>query len=108
MQDDGSGWEFALLADGVPLDKVYNRPDMDRAFKKYKEIKPHIAKFWTQATETGQMLVDKEIVVGSGYNGRIQDLKEQGAPVDYHWNQGRLYLEYILCPRGRRPDSRRP
>ena len=35
---------FALLADGVPADKLYPM-DVDRAFRKMSEIKPHI-KVW--------------------------------------------------------------
>ena len=36
--------EFALLADGVPIDQLYPL-DLDRAFKKMREIRPHIVKF---------------------------------------------------------------
>src|SRR5215813_6795383 len=32
---------FALLADGVPTDKLYPM-DVDRAFRKMSELKPHI------------------------------------------------------------------
>src|SRR5471032_2256900 len=34
--------EFALLADGVPMDKIYPI-DFDRAFKKLDQIKPHVS-----------------------------------------------------------------
>ena len=37
--------EFALLADGVPMDKIYPI-DLDRAFKKMDEIKEHITVWW--------------------------------------------------------------
>jgi len=37
--------EAALLADGVPMDKVYPI-DEKRALNKIKELKPHVASFW--------------------------------------------------------------
>jgi putative spermidine/putrescine transport system substrate-binding protein len=40
--------EAALLADGVPRDKLYPL-DVDRAFKKLEQIKPDIAVWWTSA-----------------------------------------------------------
>jgi putative spermidine/putrescine transport system substrate-binding protein len=100
MAIDGAGWEFALLADGVPMAKIYDNPDMDRAFRKLKEIKPNVVKWWTQAQEAPQLLVDKEAVAVCAYNGRLQDVKEKGARVGYHWNQGKLYLEYMCVPKG--------
>jgi putative spermidine/putrescine transport system substrate-binding protein len=100
MSTDGGGWEFALLADGVPKDKLYDNPDIERAFKKLTEIKPHVAKWWRQGQQPPQMLIDKEIVAGSAYNGRIERVKQQGAPVAYHWNGGKLYLEYVCIPKG--------
>ncbi|NJL18453.1 MAG: ATP-binding protein [Nitrospira sp.] len=33
--------EMALIADGVPMDKLYPI-DVDRAFKKLEELKPHV------------------------------------------------------------------
>lgn len=43
--------EQALLADGVPMDKLYPL-DIDRAFRMLSTIKPHILKFWTSGTES--------------------------------------------------------
>jgi spermidine/putrescine-binding protein len=63
--------EFALIADGVPMDKVYPI-DIDRAFKLLSRIKPHIKKFWDTGALSAQMLADKEIVLGSIWNGRLQ------------------------------------
>ena len=39
----------ALVADGVPKDKLYPL-DLDRAFKKLDEIKPHIKVWWLART----------------------------------------------------------
>src|SRR5213594_3370860 len=37
--------EFALLADGVPRDKIYPI-NVDRAFKSLDRVRPGIRKFW--------------------------------------------------------------
>ena len=96
----GDVWEINLLADGVPKDKLYEGPDWDRVFKKFDEIKPHTVKFWTQSAEAGQLLSDNEAVVGIAYNGRIQRLIDLGAPLAIEWNEGMLFLEYLMIPKG--------
>ena len=100
MSTDGGGWEFALLAEGVPKDKIYENFDMERVFNKLSEIKPDVLKWWKQGAVTPQLLVDGEISAGSAYNGRVYRLKKSGAPVDFHWNGGKLYLEYACIPKG--------
>src|SRR5215813_3103585 len=44
---------FALLADGVPPDKLYPM-DIKRAFMKLDQIKPHIKVWWTQGNQSQQ------------------------------------------------------
>ncbi len=100
MSTDGGGWEFALLADGVPMDKIYQSFNMERVFNKLSEIKPYVVKWWKAGAVTPQLLVDGEITAGSSYNGRIYNLRKSGAPVDFTWNQGKLYLEYACIPKG--------
>ena len=56
---------IALLADGVPADKLYPI-DMDRAFHKLDEIKPHITVWWTTGAQPAQLLLDKEVVMATG------------------------------------------
>ena len=84
--------EFALIADGVPMDKVYPI-DIDRAFKSLSRIKPHIKKFWDTGGLSAQMLADKEIVLGSIWNGRLQAIADKGAPVAIEWNQHMLSIQ---------------
>jgi putative spermidine/putrescine transport system substrate-binding protein len=94
------GWEWGLLADGVPKDQLYNNPDMDRAFKKLGEIKPYVVKWWKQGAMPGQLFTDKEIVLGIAYSGRMQKLKEEGGNVDYHWNDGRMSYDNYFVLKG--------
>ena len=66
--------EFALMADGVPLDQVYatlsTAEGVDRAFRKLDTIKEHIV-WWTAGAQPPQMLADGEVVMSTAYNGRI-------------------------------------
>jgi putative spermidine/putrescine transport system substrate-binding protein len=84
--------EFALLADGVPMDKLYPI-DIERAFKKLREIRPSIVKWWDTGAVAAQMLADKQAVLGSIWNGRAQTLMQQGAPIDVEWNEAQRFVQ---------------
>lgn len=66
--------EFALLADGVPLNKVYDvlktPAGVDRAFAKLDQLKPSIV-WWTAGNQPMQLLGSGEVVMTTSYNGRI-------------------------------------
>ena len=91
--------EFALLADGVPMDKIYPI-DFDRAFKKLDQIKPHIGVWWSTGQQPAQLLLDKEVVLATGWNGRFYDLIKKGGPIGIEWNQGALKQGSFVIPRG--------
>jgi putative spermidine/putrescine transport system substrate-binding protein len=80
--------EFALLADGVALDKIYPI-DVDRAFKKMDQIKKHVSVWWTTGGQSAQVLVDKEAVIGTAWNGRYYTAIKQGAPIAIGMEPGR-------------------
>jgi putative spermidine/putrescine transport system substrate-binding protein len=91
--------EFALIADGVPKDKLYPL-DLDRAFKKMDQIKKHVAVWWTTGAQSAQVLVDKEAVLGTAWNGRYYSLIKQGGPVVIEWNQGAIKESAFAIPKG--------
>jgi len=91
--------EFALLADGVAIDKLYPL-DLDRAFTSLDRIRPSVAKFWTTGAMSPQMLADGQISCGSAYINRIGDLIPSGAPVAYEWNQGEIQNNYWCILKG--------
>jgi len=91
--------EAALLADGVPMDKLYPL-DVDRAFKKLDEIYPHVTVWWTTGQQPAQLLVDKEVVLATGWNGRFYDLIRKGAPLAIEWNGGVLKQGSWVVPKG--------
>ena len=85
--------EFALLADGVPKDKLYP-VDLDRAFKSLDRVRPSIRKFWDTGALSAQMLADKEVVLGSIWNGRLQAIADKGAPLAIEWNEAALQVQF--------------
>ncbi len=93
--------EFALLADGVAMDKIYPI-DMDRAFRKLDQIKPHITVWWTTGAQPAQLLVDREVVLASGWNGRFYDVAKRGAPIAVEWQGGSAKQNAFGIPRGAR------
>ncbi len=68
--------EAALLADGVPRDKLYPI-DVPRAFKKVQEIKKDCI-FWSTGSESQANLRDGETVMGTLWNTRATGLIEDG------------------------------
>ena len=66
--------EFALIADGVPLNQVYATLDtpegLDRAFAKLETIKDEVI-WWEAGAQPPQMLADGEVMMTTAYNGRI-------------------------------------
>jgi putative spermidine/putrescine transport system substrate-binding protein len=91
--------EFALLADGAKAESLYPL-DVDRAFKKLSEIKPHVSVWWTTGAQQVQILVDKEAVISPAWNGRMYRVVKEGAPIDISWNQGIIKQAYFAIPRG--------
>ena len=66
--------EWALMADGVPNDKIYEvlstPAGVDRAFAKLDTIKDDLL-WWEAGAQPPQMLADGEAIMVSAYNGRI-------------------------------------
>ncbi|MEO6273255.1 MAG: ABC transporter substrate-binding protein [Rhodoferax sp.] len=66
--------EFALMADGVAPDKVYDTlktpAGVDRAFAKLEQLKPYIV-WWTSGNQPMQLLGSGEVAMTTSYNGRI-------------------------------------
>lgn len=74
----------ALQADGVPADKLYPL-DLDRAFKKLDEIKPHVTVWWKTGDQSQQIMRDGEVVMAMMWSGRAYSMIEQGQPLAVSW-----------------------
>jgi len=91
--------EIALMADGVAPDKLYPL-DVERAFKKLEEIKPHIATWWTSGGQSAQLISDGEVDMIQAWNGRITAVQADGAPVAFDYNQGVLETNSLCVLKG--------
>jgi len=91
--------EAALLADGVKRDELYPL-DVDRAFRKLEEIKPHITVWWTSGGQSAQLLHDGEVDMIMAWNGRVSALQKEGAKVAFTYNDGILQSTHLCVLKG--------
>jgi putative spermidine/putrescine transport system substrate-binding protein len=91
--------EFALLADGVPAEKLYPI-DVDRAFRKLAEVKPHVKVWWKHGDQPIQLLSQGEVVMASAWNGRVLAAQDKGLPVALTWTQAAYSPSFFLLPTG--------
>jgi len=99
MAAEFPNFEFALLADGVPMDKLYPL-DIARALGKLREIRSNITKWWDSGAVSAQMLANKQVVIGSVWSGRILALIDENAPVAIEWNQSSRQLQALCILKG--------
>ena len=71
--------EFALIADGVPMNKLYPL-DIDRAFKSMSRIRALVPKFWDTGALSSTMIADNEVSMGALWSTRAAAAQDQGAP----------------------------
>jgi len=81
--------EFALMADGVSPDQLYPL-DLDRAFRKLDEIYPNVGVWWSSGAQSAQILIDKEVAVSTGWNGRFYAAIQKGAPLKIEFTQAMI------------------
>ncbi len=82
--------EWALMADGVPREEVYEvlstPAGIDRAFKKLDSIKNHVV-WWEAGAQPPQMLADGEVAMTSAYNGRLFNaIVKEKKPFEIVWD----------------------
>ena len=97
-------FEFALMADGVPTEQVYEVLDTDegieRVFRKLDTIRDEVV-WWEAGAQPPQMLADAEVVMTTAYNGRIfnaQALENQ--PFVIVWDGQVLDFSQLAIPAG--------
>ncbi|MFH8658275.1 ABC transporter substrate-binding protein [Streptomyces afghaniensis] len=91
--------EFALLADGVPMDKLYPL-DVDRAFKVLSRLRSDIKKFWDSGPLPGVLLSRQEVTMTTIWHGRLADLTQQNVPVAAQLNGARRQFSGFSIPKG--------
>ncbi len=96
--------EIALMADGVPPEKVYDvlstDEGVDRAFKKLDEIKSQLV-FWEAGAQPPQLLASGEVALTSVYNGRIDAAnKNDNRHFGIVWDQSLYTLDSWVILKG--------
>ena len=90
---------FALLADGVPRDKLYPI-DLDRVFKSLDRIKASTRVWWTTGPQIRQLLGDGEVDMASVWHAHGVALRDSGAPVEIVWNEFTMDRTYWIVSKG--------
>jgi putative spermidine/putrescine transport system substrate-binding protein len=92
------------MADGVAPEEVYavlSTPEgIERALNKIRELKPHIAVWWDSGAQHAQLMKDGEVDMTTGWNGRFDVAKTDGAQVAYTFNQALLDYDCFAIPKG--------
>jgi putative spermidine/putrescine transport system substrate-binding protein len=90
--------EIALLADGVPRDKVYP-VDIDRAMKKWEAFKPNITVRWSSGAQATQLATSQEADMLTIWAARIDAAIKEGAPYEYILNDAVMDVECLVVPK---------
>ena len=101
--------EWALIADGVPGDKVYEvletEAGIKRAFAKLDTIKDQVI-WWEAGAQTPQLLADGEVVIGSTFNGRLFEVIEKDKqPIAMLWDWQIFDLDGWVVPKGGKNEA---
>lgn len=81
--------EWALIADGVPRERVYAVLDtpqgVERAFRSLSRIRPHIV-WWEGGEEAPRLIAQGRAAMTTAWNGRVFDaVTNKGAPIGMVW-----------------------
>ena len=87
LPNTGSPWATliaALVADGVAPNKLFPL-DLDRAFKKLDQIKPHVAVWWKTGAQSQQVMRQGDAVMSLMWSGTAYATKKAGVPLEWSW-----------------------
>jgi putative spermidine/putrescine transport system substrate-binding protein len=91
--------ECALLADGVPADKIYPI-DLKRALEKIKAIREHTI-FWKTGSQSEDLLRQGDVVMGNMWHNRTNLLRvESKGAIDWTWDGGVIAPAVWVVPKG--------
>ncbi|RDU96219.1 ABC transporter substrate-binding protein [Trinickia dinghuensis] len=87
--------EIALLADGVPPEKIYPL-DVERAFKALDRVKPYIANWVDQTPQTVTLVETGQVDFSYTYATRVKAAQESSLPIDFSFKQNLIMFEYLV------------
>jgi putative spermidine/putrescine transport system substrate-binding protein len=95
--------EWALLADGVAQERVYEvlatPAGLERALRMLDRIKPVLV-WWRAGIEAPRLLETGRVVMTSAYNGRIHDaVASRGRPFGILWDHQVWNIDLLGIPR---------
>lgn len=98
--------EWALIADGVPADEVYERLDTEagvsRAFRKLDSIRDEIV-WWEDGDEPARLLARDAVVMTTVYGSRIfRNIAVDQRPYSLIWDHQLWDVNYWAIPKGSR------
>ncbi len=96
--------ELALIADGVPVDRVYEvlatDEGVERALARLDRIRDQII-WWDAGAQPIQLLADGEVAMAHAYNGRVYKAAEiDGLPLAILWDAQLYEVEGWVIPKG--------
>jgi len=97
-----SNYTFAMIAAGYDPKDVYplTEDKIAKIYEKMDEVKPHVTVWWKAGAQPAQLLVDKEVVMASAWNGRVEKVIREGAPIKIIWNGAALQGDSWVIPKG--------
>jgi putative spermidine/putrescine transport system substrate-binding protein len=95
--------EFALIADGVAPEEVYDvlrtEDGVERAFAKLETIKPEVI-WWEAGAQPPQLLAAGEVAMTSVYNGRLTAPRQEGRDFRIVWDGSIYAIDYWVILEG--------
>jgi putative spermidine/putrescine transport system substrate-binding protein len=89
--------EFALMADGVPMNELYPL-DVDRALKKLEQIR-NATLFYEDSKQPIELVRTGQVGLASAWTVRT-NLPDAASLVEPQWNQGMISADAWVSPRG--------
>lgn len=94
--------EWALIADGVPAEAVYDTlstgKGLDRAFAALDRLKPHL-EWWESGQQAVYLLESDQVAMSSVYSGRVPSARERGEPLEILWDHQVWYYDVWGIPK---------
>lgn len=103
--------EWALLASGVPREELYRLLSTPRGLTLALETLDTLGavRWWEDGEKPVELLLDGQVVMASGYNGRFfEAMVQQGAPIEILWDgQVQEHETWVIPRHARHPQAAR-